>query len=58
MGVASISGSVRESESPWFSGPVGFQLTDARPLSFVPMKGRLMFFHTGLLLENLEGGAV
>ncbi|HGW4085453.1 TPA: ASCH domain-containing protein [Klebsiella michiganensis] len=48
VGYAYITGTVRESASPWFFGPVGFQLTGAKPLRFVSMKGRLSFFHTGL----------
>lgn len=48
VGIATIAGTVRESASPWFFGPVGFQLTGAKPLRFVTMKGRLSFFHTGL----------
>lgn len=47
VGYAHITGTVRESASPWFFGPVGFQVTGAKPLPFLPMKGRLKFFHTG-----------
>ena len=48
VGYAHITGTTRESESPWFFGPVGFQLTGAKPLPFLPMKGRLSFFETGM----------
>lgn len=47
VGHATITGTVRESESPWFFGPVGFQLTGSKPLPFQPLKGRLSFFETG-----------
>lgn len=47
VGYAYITGTVRDSTSPWFFGPVGFQLSGANPLPFLPMKGRLSFFETG-----------
>lgn len=47
VGYANIIGTTRESASPWFFGPVGFQLTGAKALPFEPMKGRLSFFETG-----------
>ena len=46
VGVATITGCIVESASPWFSGPYGFTLEAARPLSHRPMKGRLGFFET------------
>lgn len=48
VGYAYITGTTRDSDSPWFFGPVGFQLTAAKPLPFLPMKGRLSFFETKL----------
>lgn len=45
-GVATVTDCVTESRSPWFFGPIGFHLTDARTLPFRPMKGRLSFFET------------
>jgi len=48
VGIATITGCVDESPSPWFFGPKGFTLTDAKPLPFVPMKGKLSFFETGI----------
>ena len=30
--------------SPWFSGPYGFVLKNARPLPFMPVRGQLGFF--------------
>lgn len=49
VGIVSITGcTLGHCKSPWFSGPVGWQLADARQLDFVPFKGRLSLFETGL----------
>ncbi|WP_311752939.1 ASCH domain-containing protein [Proteus columbae] len=48
VGVATITDCVEQSESPWFFGEKGFVLTDARPLEFIQMKGKLSFFETGI----------
>jgi hypothetical protein len=45
VGVATITGCVTASDSEWFFGPYGFTLTDAKPLPFVPCKGKLGFFN-------------
>lgn len=52
VGVAEITGlvSAEETASPWFFGPVGFALANARPLPFIPCKGRLGFFKPELTL--------
>jgi hypothetical protein len=47
VGVATISDCIPASRraSPWHAeGAFGFQITDARPLPFVPCKGMLGFF--------------
>jgi hypothetical protein len=45
VGIATITGCVRESSSKWWIGPVGFTLADARPLpALIPCKGELGFF--------------
>ena len=44
VGVAEMVGCVTYSSSPWFVGPYGFFLKDARPLAFRPCKGMLKFF--------------
>lgn len=44
VGVATITGCVDDSDSRWFVGRYGFTLADARPLPFMPMKGKLSFF--------------
>ncbi len=48
VGMATITGTCESSSSPWFFGPVGFQLKDARSVAFYPMRGRLSFFDTPL----------
>lgn len=44
VGTAVITGSTRASKSPWFNGPHGFILRDAKSLPFIPYKGMLGFF--------------
>lgn len=47
VGYTHIIGTTRKNYSPWFFGPVGFQLLTSRPLPFQPLKGKLSFFETG-----------
>lgn len=39
IGAAELIACVRESDSPWWMGPVGLVLRDARPLPFTPCRG-------------------
>lgn len=32
-------------KSPWFVGPIGYEVADAKPLPFFAMPGKLGFFH-------------
>lgn len=48
IGIATITDCVEESDSPWFVGQKGFVLSDAKTLPFIPMKGKLSFFETGI----------
>lgn len=48
VGYTHIIGTTRKNYSPWFFGPVGFQILTSRPLPFQPLKGRLSFFETGM----------
>ncbi len=48
VGIATITGTCESSPSPWFFGPVGFQLRDAAIVRFKPYRGRLSFFDSGL----------
>lgn len=41
IGIAEIVDCVTESKSPWFVGPYGFVLANARPLKFQAAKGLL-----------------
>lgn len=45
VGVAEIVDCVEAHGSPYFTGPYGFVLTNARPLPFVPYQGMLGFFN-------------
>lgn len=53
VGVATITDCVEESPSPWFFGPKGFTLVDAKPLKPVSMRGRLSFFEVGLRVHRV-----
>jgi hypothetical protein len=44
VGQAEIVDVVTASRSPWFFGPLGFVLKNARPLPFMPRRGQLGFF--------------
>lgn len=44
VGQANLVYCVSMSDSPWFCGPFGFCLSDAKPLPFQPCKGKLGFF--------------
>lgn len=44
VGSAILADVVTQSESPWFTGPFGFVLTDVKPLPFRPMRGMLGLF--------------
>jgi hypothetical protein len=44
VGEVNITGCVEESDDPWFFGPFGFVLKDARPLPFVAFPGKQQFF--------------
>ena len=59
VGVVTIADCVRESASRWFQGEFGFVLRDARPLPFVPFKGRLQFFDVPAAAVGMapEGGS-
>lgn len=44
IGVVDIIDCVEQSDSPWFFGPFGYILANARELHFRPCKGMLGFF--------------
>jgi len=45
VGTVDVAGYTFQSKSPWFMGPVGFRLTNAQPIEFIPVKGALSFFN-------------
>jgi len=52
VGVVNLYAVATASSSPWFFGPFGFCLRDAKPLPFVPMLGRLGFFEVAMALPG------
>ncbi|HBP1341823.1 ASCH domain-containing protein [Pseudomonas aeruginosa] len=44
VGRVTVTGCVDESDSPWFSGKYGWEMSEATPLPFMPCKGRLSLF--------------
>jgi hypothetical protein len=44
IGIAQLTKCVARSSSKWFSGEIGWKLTEAKPLRFIPLKGRLGLF--------------
>jgi len=44
VGRARVADAVRRHASPWFFGPLGLVITDAKPGPFTPFKGMLGFF--------------
>lgn len=44
VGVAELVRVVTDSESPFFTGPFGFEVRNAKPLPFVQWKGQLGWF--------------
>lgn len=44
VGVAEIADCVIASESEWFQGIFGFVIRNARPVDFIPVRGKLGFF--------------
>lgn len=48
IGIAKMTGCVKESDSPWFFGEYGFQIEQAKPLPFMPLKGKLGFFNVDI----------
>jgi len=44
VGKATLTDCVTEHNSPWFAGPYGFVIADARHVEFIRLPGRLGFF--------------
>ena len=47
VGEVEIIDCVQRSNSPWFFGPFGFVIINAKKRDFVPLKGQLGFFNYG-----------
>lgn len=56
VGVATIIDIVTEMDDPWFSGPKGLVVDNARPVEFIPVGGRLGFFDWRDLLPFAKNG--
>ncbi len=52
VGRAVLVGCVARSGSKWFQGRYGFVIEQARPLPFVPLRGRQGFFETGIEIQS------
>ncbi|MDD2794393.1 ASCH domain-containing protein [Acidocella sp.] len=50
IGEAEIVDCITASSSPWFQGPYAFVLRNAKPLPFVPYRGKLGFFEVEMML--------
>lgn len=58
VGVATLVDVVTEMDNPFFMGPYGFVLKDAKPLPFVPYKGQLNWFDVprDVVLAGVKAG--
>lgn len=58
VGAATLVEVVTELDDPFFVGPHGWLLEDARPLPFVPFKGQLGWFNVPreVVMKGVQGG--
>lgn len=58
VGAATLVDVVTEMDNPFFKGPYGFVLQDARPLPFIPYKGTLGWFNVprDVVMAGVQGG--
>lgn len=56
VGVMRITNCVTRMDSPWFFGPYGLVIAEARPLRFVPCKGTITpkFFLPAINISDLQ----
>lgn len=52
IGEVEITDCVKKHNSDWFEGPYGFVLQNAKPLTFVPLDGKLGIFEVETPNEN------
>lgn len=57
VGVATVTDCVQDHDSPWFNGPHGFVIADARPVAFMPCLGMLNFFAPKLPVVEVRNDA-
>lgn len=57
IGIANLVDCVMAHDSPWFFGPYGFVLADARPLPFYECRGQLGLFEVDIPEEVLHASA-
>lgn len=56
VGMATLVDCVTSYDSPWFTGPIGWVLADAKPIEFLPCPGRLGLFEIPpSLMKIIEG---
>lgn len=55
IGIVDVIDCVSKSKSPWFFGPYGLVLANARVLPYHPCKGSLKMFFPDLPADYLEG---
>jgi len=53
IGVADLVDVITESSSPWFEGPFGFVLKNARKITPIPWRGQLSLFDVARKPEEL-----
>ena len=53
VGMATLVDCVYQHDSPWFDGPVGWVLQDARPVPMVPCAGQLGLFEVSATVFSL-----
>ena len=58
VGIVHVVERVTAHSSPWFTGPWGWVLRDARQLPFCPMPGRLRLFEAATRSSSTCGGGV
>ncbi|MER9375939.1 hypothetical protein [Mesorhizobium sp. M0491] len=56
VGVGTIVAIVTEFDSPWFFGPKGLIIANARPVEFIPVAGQLGFFDWKRLVPFAKNG--
>lgn len=58
VGIANLVGCVQQHPSPWFAGPYGWVMQDARPIEFIPCPGELKLFSPSDEVQEMVRRAV